>query len=509
MIPSLPPDPPVFGPAQAATQTRTNQVDEELTVTAPEWSEDIETGIITFTGGVTATYGPTVLTSESLVVHRNEKRLVATGETTIRDPEATVRAQSVEIFWESGHRHGFARQVQIEAGYVRIAGTSLTIQTDPEPVWIIDNATVELSDLAAGNNRILSRKVRIYPGKYGIAEEITYQILGQKIGPLGSQRFNLDRRVSGFRIPSITNRRGVGIGVSWDSSLLLSDKSSVQLALASFPGHAQELRAQYTYSPLASERTVTQLAPRDELAERQRDGWFNSVSAPSPQYERDRLTDHKNSFSFGTFWNTGSTGRLVDGVDVSKLADAAYEWGGPLFGGGFLTTVRAQRIREGGGPWLDRGLVEATYLAPSFDLGPGFQTHARVDFFATAGNRQYGFARSELGLIGEPTDGITLGVAYVAGRAAGEPDFLFDRLDFNSSVHLRADYVVGPYTLRYLAKYDLNRKSWYDREWEIALAAGSLQPFIVRREFPTDFRVGVRFRIDAFTRRLEQRSISR
>ncbi len=509
MIPPVPAVVPVVAEAIEPGQTRTNQVDDELTVTAPEWFEDLETGIITFSGGVTASFGETTLRADSLIVDRNQKRMTSQGDTVIRDPEATVRAESVEIYWQTGQRRGFARNVEIEAGYVRITGSSLNVVTDPEPVWIIENATLELTDLSRGNNRILARRVRLYPRKYGIAEGIIYQILGQRLGPIGSQRFNLDRRVTGFRLPSITNRRGVGLGVSWESSLLLSEKSSIQLAIASFPGNAQEFKAQYTYSPLASERTVTRLAPRDELGERQRDGWFNSVTSPTPQYEFERIADHKTSFSLGTLWNISSVGRLVDGSDISKLAEAAYEWGGPALGGGFLTTTRIQRIREGGGPWVDRGVIDATFLAPRYEFAPGVAGHLRLDAFGTLGKNQYGFVRSELGVIGEPTPGVLLGAAWVVGRDVGEPDFLFDRLDFDSSMHLRADYVVGPYTLRYLAKYDLTRNSWYDREWEIALAAGSLEPFILRREFPTDFRVGVRFRIDAFTRRLEQRSVSR
>lgn len=509
MIPCLTPDLAPIARTATLDQTRTNQVDEELTIRAPEWSEDIEQGVITFSGGVTAIYGATTLQTDTLVVYRGEKRMLAEGKTIILDPEARVAADHVEIYWQSGARRGVARNVDITVGYVHISGDVLTTITDPEPLWVVDNARVELSDLARGNNRFFARRIRVYPGRYGIAEGITYQILGQKIGPIGSQRFNLDRRVTGFKLPSITNRRGVGFGVSWDSSLLLSEKSSLQLALGAFPGRAQEYRAQFTYSPLASERTVTRLAPRDDLAERQNDGWFNSVIVPSPETEFQRISDNKNSFSIGSFWNTSTVGRRADGIDVSKLGEAAYEWGGSVLGGGLISTVRAQRIRESGGPWVDRAAMQTTLIGPRVSLGPQIAVHTRLDAFGTAGKNQYGFVRSEVGVIGRVGDGITLGAAYIAGREAGEPDFAFDRLDFNSSVHLRADYVVGPYTLRYLAKYDISRRSWYDREWEIALAAGSLEPFMVRREFPSDYRIGIRFRIDAFTQRLEQRSVKR
>lgn len=507
----LPPNPAVSAPLTELAVNKQIKVDETLTIEAPEWFEDFETGLITFVGGVKATYGPTILTCEKIIVNRNKKTFETFGQTKIFDPEGVVTADSVTTSWADGSKGATARNVLVEIGYVKIQGSTLTIVSEPEQVWTLTDVKFELSDLAGGGNRILARSLRIYPGKYGVAEHVFYQILGQKLGPIPKQSFNFDRRVSGIKLPSITNRPGVGLGVSWDSSVLLTDHSSLLAAWSTFPGQLPAYRVQYTTSPLAVENNATKLAPRDELGEPQADGWFNNIGIADPEMERSRLQTRKNSFSAGLLWNSSTAGRLNDGRDISKLFDFAYEAGGAIGEAGWITTSRIQRIREGfNTQWVDRGLVMGTFLAPDLIGGDQLSTQIRTDIFGTASSSNtFGYARGEFGLVWEPKKGIKIGAAYAVGGQTGTPDFLFEQLDFASAMLVRADYSIGPYTLRYLAKYDFKGQTWYDKEWEIALAAGSLEPFMVRREFPSDYRIGVRFRIDRFTNRLLERSVKR
>ena len=106
-------------------------------------------------------------------------------------------------------------------------------------------------------------------------------------------------------------------------------------------------------------------------------------------------------------------------------------------------------------------------------------------------------------------DGFQFGAAYVLAEEFGVADFEFDRLNMIEGLHFRADYRKGPYSLRYLAKYDLRASDWFDREWEVAFAAGAFEPYIQRREFPGDFVIGVRLRINEFTSRIQQREVER
>jgi len=514
MIPIIPPltaNPVNSAPTVELSVIQNFKVDDTLTIEAPEWYEDFETGILTFSGGVRATYGPTVVTCDKIFVNRATKTFETVGTTKIFDPAGMITADSLKANWADGTKGGTAQNVLVEVGYVKIQGSSLSIVNEPEQVWTLTDVKFELTDLTTGGNRFLARMLRIYPGKYGVAEHVFYQILGQKLGPIPQQRFNLDRRVSGLKLPNITNRRGVGVGIAWESSFLLNEQSSVSGSWSSFPGQLQEYKLQYTTTPLPGELVKSKIAPKDQLAEPQGDGWFNNVAISTALLERERLQSPKNSFSAGFVWNTSTVGRVTDSTGISKLVDLAYEYGGAAGLAGWTTTARAQRIREGsGGEWINRGIMMGTFLAPDFVAGEQLSSHIRMDLFGSVSqNGTFGFARSELGLIWQPKPGINIGAAYTVGGQSGRSDFMFDRLDYTSAMHIRADYSVGPYTLRYLAKYDFRGQTWYDREWEIALAAGSLEPFVLRREFPSDYRVGIRFRIDQFTNRLLDRNVKR
>lgn len=514
MIPVIPPftaNPSVSAPSVEIVAKQEFKVDETLTIEAPEWYEDFETGVLTFAGGVRATYGPTVITCEKILVDRSTKTFETSGTTKILDPIGVIKADSLKASWADGSKGGTAYNVFVEVGYVKIQGSVLTITTEPEQVWTLSDVRFELSDLATGGNRFLARTLRLYPGKYGVAEHIFYQILGQKLGPIPRQSFNFDRRVSGLKMPSITNRRGVGVGLSWDSSFLLNDQSSIYASWASFPGQLQEYKLQYTTSPLPGELVKTKIAPKDKLAEPQGDGWFDNVIVASPDNERSALRSPKNSFSAGFVWNTSTVGRVEDATGVSKLVDLAFEYGGAAGNAGWIATTRAQRIREGaGGEWIDRAIIIGTYLAPDYLAGDQLSSHLRTDLFGSfSENGTFGYARNEIGVIWHPKPGINIGAAYAVGGQSGRADFTFDKLDYTSAMLLRADYSVGPYTIRYLAKYDFRGQTWYDREWELALAAGSLEPFVLRREFPSDYRIGIRFRIDQFTNHLLDRKVKR
>lgn len=485
------------------------QIDEVLSIEAASWYEDFETGLTVFEGGVRASYGPAVLSSQQVKVDKAAGILIATGETRIDDPEGRISADNVEIYWREGT--GKASNVQLEVGYVRISGDTLETFSGSNPKWIVRNASVTLSDLSAGGTRFVADELEIQPGKRAIARRIFYVVMGQRLGPFPSQTFNLDRRVTGFKFPSVTNKRGVGVGIAWDSSFLIDDQTAGTALWNSFPGRLQEYQLQFTRSFVGAGRQGTRIAPRSDLGERAADSWFGNISVADPKQEFNRLRDPKSSISLGTLWNSSTNGRSTNATEVSKLLDLAYEVGGKLGGGGYTATGRVQRIREGGNtPWIDRTYLDFAVLAPPLELGAGWQTHLRSDLLGTASKQgSFGAFRTEIGFTGPLFDGLTVGGAYVYAIQSGSPDFVFDRLAFGSGYVIRADYRKGPYTLRFLSKFDIGTKSWYDQEWELALAAGSFEPFMTRRSFPSDYRIGVRFRIDAFTNRLLDRDLSR
>jgi hypothetical protein len=483
-------------------------VDEELTVEADHWYKDLANGKTVFEGHVRATYGLTALSTERLVVDDALGVMVAEGESRVDDPEATVAAKQIVVNWKT--KESSADDVRIEAGYVLVTGDRLEVKNEPEATWIIENATVELTDLSAGGNRFLAREVVIYPGRKAVAKHVIYQIIGQKLGPIPSQTFNLDRRVTGLKLPSLKYRGGAGFGLSWQSSLLLDEQTIASGSWDAFPGQRSGFRLEMTRSFIGEGQQLTKVSPRSDLDERFIDGWFNSVTLRDPELEIARIRDKKSSLTIGTYWNTSTDARPIDATDVSKAFDLTYEMGGPLGSGGWITTARLQQARESSvSPWVNRVVADTTFLAPQFDFGV-FKSHARLDLIGTSSSRgSFGIVRTELGVTREVTPGLLLGGAYVWASQDGSPDFGYDPLSFGSGIHLRMDYERGPYTVRYLMKYDFSGKQWYDHEWEFALAAGSLEPYISRREFPGDFRFGVRLRVDQLTDRLLDRDLKR
>ncbi|MFX9589393.1 hypothetical protein ABTO72_18875, partial [Acinetobacter baumannii] len=71
------------------------------------------------------------------------------------------------------------------------------------------------------------------------------------------------------------------------------------------------------------------------------------------------------------------------------------------------------------------------------------------------------------------------------------------------------DYRRGFLTLRGMWRYDTDSRTWYDRQYEVAVLADGIEPYVWSRSFPNDYRIGIRFRFDQFANRLMQREISR
>lgn len=478
-------------------------IDEVLTVRSEHWYKDLSTGKTVFEGKVSATYGMTVLTSERLVVDEVLGEMVAEGESRIDDPEGVVTAKHIIVNWKL--QESRAENVRIESGYVLIQAESLETKSTPEPLWIVKEATVELTDLNSGGNRFTAREVEVRPGKTAIARHVFFQVFGQMLGPIPSQTFYLGSRVSGLRAPSL-KFNDQGVGLSWRSSLPVSKNIYASGAWDTFPGDQPAFNFELTQSFLSEGSQLSRILPRSDLNERYADGWFNNIVQQDPVLAFDRLRDRKSSLTFGSVWNTSANARTVESNDITKAFDLAYEQGGPLGEGGWVSTARIQQIRDSANSgWVNRIVLDTTIMAPQHSLG-GLKTHARLDLFGTSSSRgSFGIIRGEYGAFGEISPGLTLGGAYIWAEEGGKPDFAFDSLGFGSGFNLRLDYIRGPYAIRYLTKYDFHGREFYDHEWEFALAAGSLEPYISRREFPGDFRFGVRFRANQLSDRLMNR----
>lgn len=498
---------PAQPPAEEATLARRETFEGGLVVEYEGVATtDFAKNVTRFEGKVVATYDQTRVEAPLLEIDSANKKGVADRGVLLVDPEGTIEARRVEFDW--ANRTGLATDVVVEAGNMRVWATSLSIQ--PER-WELSDARLTLSRAKKPEYFLTTPRVVLHPGKNGLAEHVGVQIGGLKLGSIPKIPWSLDPRVSGFQMPSISERKGVGFGASWTSEFLLGDRSAIRGAIGSFPGKPPDYVFVLSHSPLEPETALGPVQPRGDLGERFNDGWFENIDVAAPESERKAVSRKRVNYSLGTYWNISSGGRLEQPEHIAKEFEAVGEWGGN-FGpvAGYLN-ARVQRIRlDARDPFVDRTLVQGALLSPEWGLAPKLAMQARADLFGTVSqDNRYGWARGRLGLVYRPFEGLAFGAAFSSTLQFGTPDFLIDRPYAEQVVHLRADYSKGPYTARYLAKFDTRRSLWYDQEYELAVVWQSFEPFVVVREQPSDFRFGLRFRIDNVLERLQQRSQNR
>lgn len=482
------------------------QVDDQLTVSYQFAEHDVATGLSVFRGNVTARFGFTVVECEELHINTLTRTGRVVGRATLTDPEGWMVGDDLEFDW--GARTGSARQAEIKIGNVRMKVSHIDIAPG---VWNLSDARATISQNKNPEFWLTSEHVTIYPGRRGIARKAGLEVFGLGLGPIPSTSFNLDPRVTGFKWPGIAERRGRGFGVTWDSSIALDDQTGLTGFASSFPRQAPEYGLSITRSWVDPERSLVPLRASSDLGERFSEGWFENIGQASPGREKERIRGERRELSLGTYWNQRTVGRVEDSFDVSKPLELAGAWGGSVGDWGGFVDLRAQGIRPtAGAPTTNRLGYQATVVSPDWMITPDLRATLRLD---TAGfwsqNGHFGFARGQASLLAQPLDGVTVGVAYGHASEFGQPDFAFDRLHARRTFHARADYVVGPTTLRYLVRYDADQGRWFDHQYEFAWVAGSFEPFIVGRRFPSDFRIGIRFRLGNFQERVQQRTARR
>jgi hypothetical protein len=354
-----------------------------------------------------------------------------------------------------------------------------------------------------------SKKIVLVPGKQGTVYHPQISILGKELPALPTRRFSLDRRNPGFQIPAISWRRDGGLGIDWTSGFLLNDQTLLQADVSSFQRQLPSYGLTYSHSFIPANVGATKIAAKSELAERFAWSYFDDVRIPAVESSANFTTKKRNSVTALTTWNTGSTARL-ESERFSKAIDVAYERGGIQQGLGTYLQVRGQSIRRGSESFIERGLVTGTLQLPQWELAHGLKADVRFDLQGLAGGEgTFGWARSQIGVVYRPISQLAIGAAYISAAEGGHPDFIMDRLVSKNAMHLRADLNLGPTKVSYLAKYDFNRKNWYDKEFSISQAVGCLEPFIIRREFPRDYVLGVRLRFGNFFDLLERRKQTR
>ncbi len=504
----LPPLPPVLPIQEVKPQApKVSDFGDELQVTGKVQEIDPIKSIAVYSDGVAAKFGPTIVFADRLEVHQapEAQYAIARGNVRIEDPEGIVNA-NYAVFWYGPNRGpdgqiAVADRVEIEIAGVKVKAESVVIKPDR---WEFANVEGTNCLRPIPLYSIKSRKVVVLPGKSGTAYHPRITILGKDLGAVPTRRFSLDKRSPGLELPGL-NLKGSGVGVNWKSGLLLNQSSLLLGSYSAFPSDYPSYSLAYAHTFLPASVSDSQILARSELTERFAFSYFDNIRVGNIETTRSHTNNLRNSLTVQSVWNTTSSARL-DREDFSKALDIAYERSGPIGGLGTNLQLRAQSIRRGDEDFVERGVFSGTLQAPALQFGKNLQSDLRVDLFGVAGEKNvYGWARGQAGLLFKPLPQIGFGAAYISAGESGRADFIADRLVSKQALHLRADLNLGPTKISYLAKFDFSGKNWYDKEYSISQVIGCFEPFLVRREFPSDYAIGIKLRLDDFLSILERR----
>ncbi len=496
-------------PARPATISRqVPDFGDEIVVTGKVQEIDPVNLVVTYTDGVAAKYGPTVVFADRLEIHHADsaKFAIAKGNVRLEDPEGRIEAESLTLWYGPSRgpdgQLAVADRVKVEIGGMTGFAESAVIKPDR---WEFLNVEATNCKRPIPLFLLKSRRVVIQPGKSGTLYRPRLQILGADLGNLPNRHFSLDRRNPGLQLPAVSFKRGAGLGISWASGFLLDDQSILTADFSSFPKDYPSYSATYAHSFLPTDISNTKIVARSDLLERFSWSYFDNIRVGSITSTRSFTNKLRNSATVQSVWNTGSSARERS-EDFSKAIDIAYERSGPVGQLGINWQVRAQSIRRSDEDFIERGVASVTVQAPSISLGRGLETDVRTDFYGVGSeNGGFGWARAHAGLIYQPIPQWRVGAAFIHAAEGGKADFVADRLVSKRAAHIRTDFDLGPTKISYLAKFDFDKGSWYDQEYMISQVVGCLEPFLIRRQFPNDYALGVRFRLDDFLGLLERR----
>jgi hypothetical protein len=501
---------PVAGAPTQSKQQVPVQSPEGIKINAPTVDFKVDAAgnrTFEYSDGVEAIYEPTVIRADHLILHEEvsgRRWGEAFGNVRLDDPEGNMTATRMVFDWTN--RTGSAENVQLEMGGMSIKARHIDIVPDK---W--DLTDVEAT--SCGRERVPFYKVRtphltLRPGRQAIAQRPRLSILGHQLVTLPTQRVSLDRRNPGLRMPSVGYKAGQGIGVSWFSGFLLDDQTSLTGSFGFFPKSYPGFNVQLAHTFLPIEKSTAAIPPRSELTERFSWSYMDDIHVTQPLSEENFLRASRNSVALTSVWNTGSTARDVD-QRYSKALELSYEYGSKFGSFGSLSQARVHLIREGGGPFHARSVVQSALSVPNVKLLKNLYTRIRFDGSAFLGATAFGWGRAQVGLQYQSGTLFTAGVAYIASASGGDPLFRIDELFSKNAVHARADLNLGPTKISYLAKYDTDRKLLYDREYQIRQVVGCIEPFVVYRKFPSEYAFGFRLRADDFFSAIERRKVRR
>jgi lipopolysaccharide export system protein LptA len=457
---------------------------------------------VVFGGGVKTTYGVTVMKSDTLTVFYGEGAAsgIAEGNVLVEDPEGTIEASRIQFDWKK--RTGEANNVTVRVDPMVMEAQRLQVQPGR---WELTNVKIMECGVKPAFYTMWSPSVVIEPGKRTTARKVNLALFGQKVLTLRRHEVSLDRKSEGLRLPSVSIRRGAGLGVTWQSGVPLTNSTYTDFRFTSFPRRRPSSSLHISRSFLDPDEVRTLLTPRSDLSELFSFGYLENINVEAPENEREYLSHDRATVSASSVWNSGVSGR-TSRDSVNKPWDLALEVGGAPGGFSQKHQLRLQEIEQIGTRRETRAVAISSVRTPDLKLGPNITAAARGDgrwFFNENGQAKWGRVIGEV--IWRPSIRFRLGVGYSVGSNEGRFAFDFDRLERARVLHVRTDMLLGPTRLFLLGKYDTERSDWYDLQIAFYQLAGCFEPYVVYRKDVGSLGFGLRLRVFEAFERLKDR----
>jgi hypothetical protein len=352
---------------------------------------------------------------------------------------------------------------------------------------------------------IRSPRVVFHPGKEGIIRHPVLYIFGQRIATLPTHRFSLDPRIHGIPLPGISLGKSK-VGLLWAPSFLIDKQTAANINVRSFKGEPFIANAYISRSYLSAQDAFHLINPHSELSERFIGSYFDNIRVVTPLAGSNSLRAKRDTLSIGSEWNHTSLNDPSKSR-YSKLLEGIYEKGGSIGSkAGYQYSFRAQDIRREGEAFHARAIAQGSIGLEATRLASSVYAEPRLDGAVFMGATSSGWARAELGVFTNPKKWLTLGVAYGHGQEFGSALYRADRLLIRDEGLARLDLDFGPTKMSILEKRDFDRDKWY-REYSVSQVMGCLQVFVVSRQFPRSYQLGLTLRLDDFFKILRSRKV--
>ncbi len=480
----------------ASIQAAVKQTYGDLVVEAKSatFTEDV----VTFRDGVKATFSGEVLTADSLVLRPKDQTGEAAGHVLLLDPAGTLSADDLKFSWKAkgkGENIGSASKIHLDlAGVVMDAEKAETIPGDP-PTIVFTNVV----GTSCGREKppvylIHAPKIEFHPGKEGIIRHPILYLFGKRILTLPSQRFSLDPRIHGIPLPGITYSKDK-VGLVWAPSILIDRQTALDVNVKSLKGEIFTGNAYASRSYLSADSATSLIQPHSDLAERFGSSYFDNIKVETPLSGAKSLRSRRDTLAIGTSWNSRSINDPSHSI-YSKMLEGVYEMGGPIGDDwGYQYSFRLQDIRRNDEPFHGRAVGQGSIGPSPRRLGQNLLLVPRLDAAAYMGTTTFGWARAEAGIAFNPKKWFTLGVGYGHGEEFGTPMFPADKLLIRDEGMARLDLDFGPTKMSILERRDFDRDRWY-REYKASQVMGCMEAFVVARQFPRSYRLGLTLRLD-------------